>query len=250
MQRFSHKHVVVTGAGSGIGAASVARLVGEGATVTAVDRNQSALQELCARHGDEVTPLVLDLTDGAAVLAALGRVERIDGLCTAAGGSGRSAGDGPVGTCTLDGWLATLDLNLNSQFYTIKACLPGLLAARGAVVSIASVLGMVGGDADFGTHAYATAKAGIIGLTRSIAAYYATDGLRANVVAPGLIATPMSARAQQNPAIVARLASLQPLTSDFGLPEDVAAAVAYLLSDDARFVTGTVLTVDGGWTVK
>jgi NAD(P)-dependent dehydrogenase (short-subunit alcohol dehydrogenase family) len=143
-----------------------------------------------------------------------------------------------------------MDLNLHSQFYTIKACLPALLAARGAVVTVASVLGMVGGDADFGTHAYATAKAGVIGLTRSIAAYYAADGLRANVVAPGLIATPMSARAQQNPAIVARLSSLQPLTGDFGLPADVAGAVAYLLSDDARFVTGTVLTVDGGWTVK
>ena len=250
MLRFTQRHIVVTGAASGIGAACVARLVAEGATVTAVDRDNAGLTALCSLYGASVTPLVLDLTDGAAVLAALGALERIDGLCTAAGGSGRSAGDGPVGTCTLDGWLATLDLNLNSQFYTTKACLPGLLAARGALVSIASVLGMVGGDADFGTHAYATAKAGIIGLTRSIAAYSATEGLRANVVAPGLIATPMSARAQQNPAIVARLASLQPLTSDFGLPEDVAAAVAYLLSDDARFVTGTVLTVDGGWTVK
>jgi len=250
MQRYTHTHIVVTGAGSGIGAACVERLVSEGASVTAVDRNAESLDGLVTRLGAAVTPLVLDVTDAVAVQGALGALPAIDGLCTAAGGSGRSFGDGPVGSCTVDGWLATMDLNLHSQFYTIKACLPALLAARGAVVTVASVLGMVGGDADFGTHAYATAKAGVIGLTRSIAAYYAADGLRANVVAPGLIATPMSARAQQNPAIVARLSSLQPLTGDFGLPADVAGAVAYLLSDDARFVTGTVLTVDGGWTVK
>jgi NAD(P)-dependent dehydrogenase (short-subunit alcohol dehydrogenase family) len=112
------------------------------------------------------------------------------------------------------------------------------------------VLGLVGGDADFATHAYAASKAGLIGLTRAMAVHYAADGIRCNVVAPGLIATPMSTRAQGDPSILARLPELQPLTGDFGRPDDVAAAAVYLAGDESRFVTGTVLPVDGGWTAR
>ena len=115
-------------------------------------------------------------------------------------------------------------------------------------MTVSSVLGLVGGDADFATHAYAASKAGLIGLTRAMAVHYAPDRIRCNVVAPGLIATPMSARAQADERIVARLPELQPLTGTFGTPEDVGAACAYLSS--APFVTGTVLTVDGGWTAQ
>jgi NAD(P)-dependent dehydrogenase (short-subunit alcohol dehydrogenase family) len=110
-------------------------------------------------------------------------------------------------------------------------------------------LGLVGGDEDFATHAYAASKGGVIALTRAIAAYYAPYHIRANVICPGLIATPMSRRAQEDPKIRARLATLQPLTGDFGRPEDVAYAALFLASDNAAFITGTVLTVDGGWTV-
>jgi NAD(P)-dependent dehydrogenase (short-subunit alcohol dehydrogenase family) len=115
---------------------------------------------------------------------------------------------------------------------------------------MASVLGLVGGDDDFATHAYATSKGAIISLTRSIASYYAPRGIRANVICPGLIATPMSRRAQESEHIRARLSQLQPLTGDFGSPIDVANAALYLASDASSFVTGTVLTVDGGWTVR
>ena len=121
-------------------------------------------------------------------------------------------------------------------------------AGGGAIVTLGSVLGLVGGDADFDTHAYAASKAGIVGLTRAVAVRYAADGVRANVVAPGLIATEMSRRAQNDPRIRARLPELQPLTGDLGRPEDVAEAALYLAR--AEFVTGTVLVVDGGWTAR
>lgn len=246
MHRFADRTVVVTGAASGIGRATAMRLHAEGAQVVAIDRDASGL----ARLPIPVHAIALDICDAPAVTAALSPLTHIIGLCNAAGGSGRRFGDGPVGECTLEGWQTTLDLNLTSQFVMCKACLPALLANRGAIVNVASVLGMVGGDADFATHAYAASKAGIIGLSRAMASYYAPQGLRVNVVAPGLIATPMSQRAQQSDHIKARLPQLQPLTGDFGAADDVAAAVAYLLSHDAAFVTGTVLTVDGGWTTQ
>jgi NAD(P)-dependent dehydrogenase (short-subunit alcohol dehydrogenase family) len=104
------------------------------------------------------------------------------------------------------------------------------------------------GDRDFATHAYAASKGGLIALTRAMAISYAGDGIRCNVVCPGLIETPMSARAQGDPAIRARLAELQPLTGDLGKPADVAEAVLYLAT--SPFATGSVLTVDGGWTAR
>ena len=165
------------------------------------------------------------------------------------GGSGRRFGDGPVDECTDEGWDATLELNLTSVFLVCRHAVPVLRAGGGgAIVTVASVLGLVGGDRDFATHAYAASKGAVISLTRSMAVTYAADGIRCNVVCPGLIATPMSARAQGDPAIRARLAELQPLTGDFGRAEDVAEAVVYLAG--AQFVTGTVLTVDGGWTAR
>jgi NAD(P)-dependent dehydrogenase (short-subunit alcohol dehydrogenase family) len=142
-------------------------------------------------------------------------------------------------------------LNLNSVFYCCKYALQVMLTQKhGVIVNIASVLGMVGGDEDFATHAYASSKGAVISLTRSIASYYAPRGIRANVICPSLIATPMSQRAQASEHIRARLSQLQPLTNDFGSPKDVAQAALYLASDESSFVTGSILTVDGGWTVR
>ena len=252
--RFTNKHVVVTGAASGIGRAAALRLAAEGAQVVGLDINALGLAEIQAQLGSACTIAVCDLAQADQVHAtidhAAAQLGRLDGLFCAAGASGRRYGDGPVDTCTEEGWDCTLNVNLKSIFLSCKYALPHLLASGGAIVTLASVLGIVGGDEDFATHAYAAAKSGVIGMSRAMASYYAPRGVRVNVVAPSLIATPMSQRAQSDPHIQARLPQLHPLTSAMGQPEDVAAAVAYLLSEDARFVTGTVLTIDGGWTVR
>jgi NAD(P)-dependent dehydrogenase (short-subunit alcohol dehydrogenase family) len=225
---------LVTGAGGGIGSAVVAAFEAAGYRVLGVDRDDA------------------DLTDAeqaaGAVAAVVERYGRVDAVVCAHGGSGRRFGDGPVDECTEEGWDATLDMNLKSVFLVCRAAVPELRASGGgAIVTVASVLGMVG-DRDFATHAYAASKGGLIALTRAMAIGYASDGIRCNVVCPGLIATPMSARAQGDPAIRARLGELQPLTGDFGRPEDVAEAVLHLAT--VPFTTGSVLTVDGGWTAR
>jgi meso-butanediol dehydrogenase/(S,S)-butanediol dehydrogenase/diacetyl reductase len=215
---------VVTGSEGGIGSATVTAFKAAGFAVTGIDVD------------DDPT-------------AVFGGLDRLDALVCAHGISGRSLGDGPVDACTEEAWDAVLETNLRTVFQYCKLAVPLLRGAGGgAIVTVSSVLGLVGGDEDFATHAYAASKAGVIGLTRAMAATYAKDGIRCNVVCPGLIETPMSSRAQDDPRIRDRLAELQPLTGAFGRPEDVAEAALYLAT--ARFVTGAVLTVDGGWTTR
>jgi NAD(P)-dependent dehydrogenase (short-subunit alcohol dehydrogenase family) len=215
---------VVTGSAGGIGSATVTALEATGFSVSGID-----------------------LEDDAD--AVFGALDRLDVLVCAHGISGRRLGDGPVDTCTEEAWDAVLDANLRSVFLYCKRAVPLLRAAGGgAIVTVSSVLGLVGGDDDFASHAYAASKAGVIGMTRAMASTYAKEGVRCNAVCPGLIETPMSRRAQEDAGIRARLAELQPLTGDFGRPEDVAQAVVYLAT--APFVTGAVLTVDGGWTAR
>ena len=249
------KVVVITGGGSGIGAATAQLFASEGAQVVSLDidaaRGAETLDSLKGKHSS----LTVDVSNAQQVESTINDIlstfGRIDALVNVAGGSGRKWGDGPTDVCTLEGWEKTLTLNLNSVFYMCKYSLQAMLTqGRGVIVNVSSVLGMVGGDDDFATHAYATSKGAVISLTRSIASYYAPHGIRANVICPGLIETPMSKRAQESEQIRTRLSQLQPLTSDFGSPEDVAHAALYLASDASSFVTGAVLTVDGGWTVR
>lgn len=244
MSRLQGKVAVVTGGGSGIGLATAQLFAKEGARVVAFDINTT-----------ESDALHVDVTVAPEVEAAIRRVIAehggLDILVNVAGGSGRRWGDGPADSCTLEGWDKTLALNLDSVFYCCKFALQAMLVQGGGViVNLASVLGLVGGDEDFATHAYASSKGAVISLTRSIASYYASRGIRANVICPSLIATPMSQRAQESERIRSRLPQLQPLTGDFGSPGDVAHAALYLASDESSFVTGSVLTVDGGWTVR
>jgi len=257
MNRLADKVAVVTGGGSGIGLATAQLFANEGARVIIFDINASHANLNLPPLNEPSLPhaLHVDVTSPSEVEAALQQVlqagNRIDILVNVAGGSGRKWGDGPTDSCTLDGWEKTLALNLDSIFYCCKYALQVMLTqGRGAIVNVSSVLGLVGGDDDFATHAYASSKGAVISLTRSIASYYAPHGIRANVICPGLIATPMSQRAQESEHIRVRLPQLQPLTGDFGSPQDVAQAALFLASDESSFVTGSVLTVDGGWTVR
>jgi NAD(P)-dependent dehydrogenase (short-subunit alcohol dehydrogenase family) len=225
---------LVTGACGGIGSAAVGAFAEAGFDVVGADREP----------GTDVTA---DLpTPEGAREAGRGALKAV---VAAHGITGRSIGDGPVAECTDEAWDTILDANLRSTFLVCREAVPRLIeAGGGAIVTVGSVLGLVGGDEDFDTAAYATSKAGIVGLTRAIAVRYAHDGVRANVIAPGLIETPLSTRAQTDAHIRSRLRELQPLTGDLGRPEEIAQAALYLAQ--AEFVTGVVLPVDGGWTAK
>jgi meso-butanediol dehydrogenase/(S,S)-butanediol dehydrogenase/diacetyl reductase len=247
--RLAGRVALITGAAGGIGGASVARFLAEGAAVAALDREAPAGPWPA---GAEVLPLAGDVTRDGAVAAAVGsaveRFGRLDVLFNVVGISGRRLGDGAVDVCTEEGWEIVLATNLKSVYLCCRHALPHM--GRGSsIINLASVLALVG-DPLFATHAYAASKGGVIALTRAMAVTYAGRGIRVNALCPGLIETPMSRRAQADPDILARLPELQPLTGAFGHPEDVAAAALFLASDDAAFITGVVLPVDGGWTAR
>ena len=241
---------LVTGAG-GISSATARALSAAGARVMVVDREAAVLDRLIAQ-APELLRHTADLTaPGAAdqaVAVALRAFGRLDIVCNVAGISGRRYGDGPVHEATDAGWDTVMDTNAKTVFTMCRAALKPMMAQRdGVIVNMSSVLAYAPNAEHFATHAYAASKAAIIGLTRSMAAYYAPHGIRVNAVAPGLIATPMSARAQHDEAILTYLQQRQPLTGLPGEADDVAQAVLYLVN--AHFVTGEVLEVAGGWGV-
>ena len=161
-------------------------------------------------------------------------------------------GDGPLHEITDEGWRKTLDLNAASMFYSNRAAVRQFLAQKtgGSILNLTSVLAYSPAPAHFATHAYATAKAAAIGLTTACAAYYAPHGIRFNLIAPGLVDTPMARRAVEDETIRRYIATKQPLDGGrIGRPEDLDAAVVFFLSDQSRFVTGQVLGIDGGWAV-
>jgi meso-butanediol dehydrogenase / (S,S)-butanediol dehydrogenase / diacetyl reductase len=232
------KAALVTGAAGGIGSAVARAFADAGARVFSVDRVSADFVGDLSR-ADEAE---------RAVVAAEQQLGRVDVLFNGAGISGRSLGDGPVDSCTEEAWDAVLDSNLKSLFLCSKYAIPVLRrSGGGAVVNLSSVVGLVGSEV-FDTHAYAASKGAIVTLTRAMAVAYAGDGIRVNAICPGLIDTPMSERARSDAETMARLRELQPLTGEPGQPEDVAGAAVYLAS--ATFVTGAVLTVDGGWTAR
>jgi NAD(P)-dependent dehydrogenase (short-subunit alcohol dehydrogenase family) len=162
-------------------------------------------------------------------------------------------GDGPVHEVSDEGWEFTIRLNLTSMFMSNRAAVREFLKQKrgGVVLNMGSVLASSPSPKFFGTFGYAAAKSAVVGMTRSAAAYYAGENIRFNVVAPGLVDTPMARRAEGDEQIMAFVRTKQPLDGGrIGRADDLDAAAVYLLSDAARFVTGQVLAVDGGWGVS
>lgn len=259
MQRqLSGKSIVVIGGTTGLGRSAALAASAAGARVVATGRNPESVAEMAALlKGCDGLAVAGDATDPTsseqAIALALERFGRFDGLYHVAGGSGRRQGDGPLHELTDEGWAYTLNLNLTSVFNSNRAAVRQFLrqGGTGSVLNCGSVLGFSPSPRFFTTHAYAAAKAAIIGLTRSAASAYAPNGIRFNVVAPALVATPMSQRAQGDSTILEFIKTKQPLDGGrIGLPEDLDAAVVWLLSDDSRFVTGQVIAIDGGWSVS
>lgn len=261
-QPMNEKAYVVIGGTTGLGLSGAAAILRAGGSVVVTGRSEasgkSAEQQLSAFG--EAALLLGDAQNASssrqAIALCVERFGRFDGLYHVAGGSGRRMGDGPLHEVTDEGIDATLSLNLASMIKSnreaVRAWLEGRAGKsdRGAVLNMGSVLGWSPSPTFFETHVYASAKSAVIGLSKSSAAYYAKRGLRFNVIAPALVETPMAQRAATNENIMAFIKTKQPLDGGrIGKPEDLDDAVVYLLSDQSRFVTGQVLTIDGGWTV-
>lgn len=251
------KVIVVVGGTSGIGWAATRAFCQAGARVVALGLDDACAREAEVHIGATGRVVCGDARQPETAAKAIEEALRVfggfHGLFHVAGGSGRKWGDGPLHELTDEGWIQTLDLNLTSVMYSNRAAVRHFLQQQspGAVLNVGSVLADSPSPAFFSTHAYVAAKAAIAGFTRSCAAFYAPQGIRFNVLSPGLVATPMSRRAQTDPRIAAFIRSKQPLDSGrIGAPEDLTAAAVFFLSDAARFVTGQELAVDGGWSVS
>ena len=260
--RFQGRVCLVTGS-TGIAAAAGHALVGEGAAVFVVSRTADHARELASRIVDgggraawRGADLSQEAEADASVAACVEQFGRLDCVYNVAGISGRPFGDGPLHELTVAGWQTVLAANATSTMLVCRAAVRRMLAqepaengGRGTILNMSSVLAASPSPEHFATHAYAASKGAIEAFSRSIAAYYAAQGIRINVIAPALVATPMSRRAQEDPQILAYLAGKQPLAGGPMEPEDLVGTALYLLSDDSRMVTGQIIDVDAGWGV-
>jgi len=187
-----------------------------------------------------------------AVRECLEHFGRIDALFNVAGISARAAGDGPLHQCTSAAWDLALEVNAKGTFLMCREVLRHWTdhGQKGVILNCGSVLAQRPQKEHFATVGYAASKGAIEALTRSAAAYYASAGIRINVVAPALVATPMSVRAQANPDIMKYVTRKQPLCQGLLSAEDVAKAACFLLRGDSSPITGQVIVVDGGWMVS
>lgn len=245
--------VVVTGA-TGIAASTALRLAEFGTHVFVISSVEQECADLIERLGDRGAGCaVADLRDEGAAerafAAARENLTAVQGVVAVAGGSGRAFGDGPLHGISLEGWEATLRLNLTTAFLTAREAIRCFrTSGSGSLVLTSSVLAWSPSARHFSTHAYAAAKAAIAGLAISLASTYAAEGIRVNAIAPGLVRTPMSRRAAGDDEILAFARSKQPTAPGLLDPDDVADAIVWALRSPQ--LTGQVVAIDGGWTVS
>ena len=245
--RLAGKHAFITAAGQGIGRATALAFAAEGARVYATDISEAALAGL---EGDAIRTARLDVLDAAAIERAAADSGPVDILFNCAG----IVHQGTVLQASEADWDLAFDLNARAMFRTIRALLPGMLErGRGAIVNVSSVASHVKGVAN--RFVYNASKAAVVGLTKSVAADFIRDGIRCNCICPGTIQTPSlderiaanAAEAGSLEAARAAFLSRQPM-GRLGTPEEIAALVVYLASDESSLVTGQALVIDGGWT--
>lgn len=243
--RFENQIAVVTGAGRGIGHAIAVRLASEGARVASVSRTEANAQrtadEINAARPDAAKAYAVDVSDHAAVQTAGARIleefGRVDILVNNAG----VTRDGLSMRMSVEDWDTVINTNLKGAFNFVQAIQRPMIKQRsGRIINISSVIGLIG---NAGQANYAASKAGLIGFTKSLAREMASRGITVNALAPGLIETDMTAVLSDE--IRKAILSKIPLGS-LGAPEDIASAVAFLASKEARYITGQVLAVDGG----
>ena len=242
MTRFTGKTAFVTGAGSGIGEATARALVAEGARAVLADVDAAAAEAVAAELGMKATAASLDVRDEDAVAAAIAGAGRLDVLVNVAGiGSTTNTPD-----TSLETWERVFAVNVTGTFLCCKHAIPAMASnGGGAIVNVASVAGLVGLR---NRAAYSASKGAVIAFTRALAIDHVADRIRVNAVCPGTIETPWVRRLVDDAGeSLDALRARQPL-GRLGTPQEVAEAILYLASDAACFVTGALLTVDGGLT--
>lgn len=255
--RLRDQVVVVAGA-TGMAAATARRVAEEGGAVFVISLDPGEAEALASDvigGGGLAGWCTADLRDEDATAAAfdacMDRFGRVDGLFAAAGASARRDGDGPVHEATLAGFRAAFDLNAVPAFTAARRAVQEMLAGggRGSIVLMSSVLARHPA-ALFATHGYAASKGAIESLAVTMASHYAPFGIRVNAIAPGLVATPMSERAQADPTTLKYAEAKQPLAGGLLPPGAAAELVVFLLSRESGSITGQVIDVDGGWSVS